>query len=91
MATIYYSVSWLDESTSVNTKEFGTDFKAAQEFRAGMDRFYNVRLWREIECGCGERLTLQGDTECDCCGQLYNGAGQKLVPRHMWEEPWDEE
>lgn len=36
------------------------------------------------------------DTDCtgavDCeCGAVYNWAGQRLVPRHQWQEPLDED
>ena len=39
---------------------------------------------------CDARITLDGDTDCDC-GATYNGGGQRLVPAHLWEEPWDGE
>lgn len=41
-------------------------------------------------CRCGRKVYLHGDTTCDC-GRIYNSGGQELLPRHMWEEPWDEE
>ena len=42
-------------------------------------------------CDCGARIELWGDTDCDRCGATYNGSGQRLVPAHLWEEPWDGE
>jgi len=40
-------------------------------------------------CPCGARITLDGDSECDC-GRLFNSSGQELNPPHLWEEPWDD-
>ncbi len=40
-----------------------------------------TREYREpayVECDCGERFFLQGDTECPKCGKLYNAFGQEL-------------
>jgi len=38
---------------------------------------------------CGHTVELGHFTcECDRCGQLYNWAGQALLPEHEWEEDY---
>lgn len=37
-------------------------------------------------CGCGEYICLEGDTQCQKCGQWYNAFGQRLVPPSQWED-----
>lgn len=43
-----------------------------------------------IRCDCGRHLDAvggwQGTVECDRCERLYNTAGQKLNPPHLWGE-----
>lgn len=90
MNEITYRVSWIEEQ--VHEKDFGSDHVASHDFKDEMKEkgMSNVRLWRCMKCGCGEEVILQGDTECNECGALYNGFGQRLVPRDMWEERWEE-
>jgi hypothetical protein len=44
---------------------------------------------REIQCKCGEKLPLDGDTECPKCGQWYNAFGQKLKDPSKWRDEPD--
>jgi hypothetical protein len=95
-----FSVSWIDDNYKkgqVQERMFGSSAEA-WDFRGQLSEkvspsmedntIWSIKVWRHIECGCGKMVTLQGDTECGECGQLYNGAGQKLLPRHMWRESW---
>jgi hypothetical protein len=55
-----------------------------------------TETWSWVEpavaiCECGKEITLNYDAEdCPCCGRLHNLFGQELLPRHMWEEDYDE-
>lgn len=56
------------------------------ELRADPDLTYNGisrRAWTYWEpaiakCVCGAKLHLDGDTDCEKCGRLYNTFGQEL-------------
>ena len=49
-------------------------------------------VYREGTCDCGEEMALYDDiNECERCGQLWNGFGQRLRPMDEWEEPWDDD
>lgn len=42
-------------------------------------------------CECGKEIALNYDAEaCEYCGRLHNLFGQELLPRHMWEELYDD-
>jgi hypothetical protein len=38
-----------------------------------------------VQCSCGGKIYLQGDTECTC-GQWYNQFGQALLPPKYWDD-----
>lgn len=46
----------------------------------------DVSRSRFIVCHCGTTVYLDGDTQCEGCGQWFNGFGQELK-----NPPWDEE
>jgi len=59
-----------------------------REFRAPVVREDRIR-WVQpavARCRCGSRVTLDGDSECERCGRMYNSAGQELMPESAWEE-----
>lgn len=39
-----------------------------------------------VECDCGERVYLSGDSQCPECGQWYNGFGQQLKDPSEWPD-----
>jgi len=43
--------------------------------------------WGSVECPTchAEHDLTSGDSACDC-GQLFNAAGQALLPREQWED-----
>ena len=41
-------------------------------------RSYTVREPAIGICACGAQVVIDGDTSCDNCHRLYNGAGQEL-------------
>jgi hypothetical protein len=46
------------------------------------------KVLRIITCDCGQSFEVIDwfEEQCPVCGQLYNGAGQKLAPRDQWGE-----
>ena len=59
-----------------------------REFRAPFVREDRHAWWEPsvARCYCGAHITLDGDSECERCGRLYNSAGQELMPPRAWEE-----
>ena len=64
-----------------------------REFRAPVVREDRHAWWEPAvaRCYCGAHITLDGDSECERCGRLYNSAGQELMPPRSWQERASEE
>lgn len=46
---------------------------------------------RFITCHCGTTVYLDGDTQCEGCGQWFNGFGQELKDPSEWGEDDDDD
>lgn len=46
------------------------------------------KVFRLLQCDCGTKFLIVDlfEEQCPNCRQLYNGAGQKLIPAKYWEE-----
>lgn len=46
------------------------------------------KVLRLLSCDCGTQFIIADywEDQCPGCRQLYNGAGQKLVPAQYWGE-----
>lgn len=42
------------------------------------------------QCSCGGEVVLNGDCQCEKCGQWYNGFGQALKDPEYWEGDCDD-
>lgn len=51
-----------------------------------MDCSYHYFTDLVVQCHCGRIVHINGDTDCDSCGQWYNHGGQELIPQRYWEE-----
>lgn len=48
----------------------------------------NIHRSPFITCDCGTTVYLEGDTQCEGCGAIFNGFGQKLKDPSEWEEDY---
>jgi len=55
-------------------------------------KYKGIQSWTQtvwenavLECQCGERVELDGDSECEC-GRWYNQWGQRLSDPSQWYE-----
>lgn len=86
------NANYVDEAdmlTKIAVKLAQSDFVDEEFFpEYHEDSEHGIQMITTIKCDCGNKVEL-GDpmtNECQQCGQLYNGSGQRLKDPSKWKD-----